>query len=227
MRYGIINAEQTEMDGLLASMKNETIQTVHGVNFHEGTIGSNAVVVVNGGIGKVAAALTATLLLSHFDIDRVINSGSAGALGDGLKIGDVIVADELAYFDADAQVFGYEYGQVPQQPARFIADQDLVQGLIASYQNKNAQVKQGLIVSGDTFINSAEQKQLIKIHFPSVQSGEMEGAAIAQVATQFKVPFAVVRAISDNANGEAGMSYDEFVVAAGKQSAQVLIDFFA
>lgn len=227
MRYGIINAEQTEMDGLLAAMKNETIKTIQGVDFHEGVIGSNEVVVVNGGIGKVAAALTATLLLSQFKIDRVINSGSAGALGGGLKIGDIVVADELAYFDADAQVFGYEYGQVPQQPARFKADVELVAGLIDSYKDQKAQVKAGLIVSGDTFINSVEQKQTIKAHFPTVQSGEMEGAAIAQVATRFDIPFAVVRAISDNANGEAGMSYDEFVVAAGEQSAKVLIDFLA
>lgn len=227
MRYGIINAEQTEMDGLLVSIKNEVVTTLFGVDFHEGTIGSNEVVVVNGGIGKVAAALTATLLLSQFKIDRVINSGSAGALGDDLRIGDIVIANELAYFDADAQVFGYEYGQVPQQPARFTADTQLVSGLMASYQDQKAQVKAGLIVSGDTFINSTEQKQMIKAHFPTVQSGEMEGAAIAQVATQFKIPFAVVRAISDNANGEAGMSYDEFVIAAGEQSAKVLIDFLA
>ncbi|MDR3241360.1 MAG: 5'-methylthioadenosine/adenosylhomocysteine nucleosidase [Lactobacillaceae bacterium] len=226
MRYGIINAEQTEMNALIAAMENEKVSKIAGKVFHHGLIGKMDVVVVNGGIGKVAAALTTTLLATNFAIDRIINSGSAGALSDDLQVGDVVIATELAYSDVDAQVFGYAYGQVPQQPATFPTDAELSTGLAETYQAGSAKVVRGLIVSGDTFIDSDDKKAAIKAHFPAVQSGEMEGAAVAQIAHHFDIPFTVVRAISDSANGDAGMSYDEFVIQAGKQSAQVLIDFF-
>ena len=90
----------------------------------------------------------------------------------------------------------------------------------------DARLVRGLIVTSDSFISGEEQKQTILANFADAQSAEMEGASIAQMAHYFDVPFAVVRAISDNANGEAGPTFDEFIVDAGKQSAQVLIDFF-
>ncbi|KRN75193.1 hypothetical protein IV73_GL000955 [Weissella kandleri] len=226
MRYGIINAEQTEMDGILAALQDESVMTVQGMPFHVGRLGQAEVVVVKSGIGKVAAAVTATLLITKFEVNYLINSGSAGALGGDLHVGDVVIANELAYFDADARVFGYEFGQVPQQPARFSTDERLSLALAQSYGDQQTKVQHGMIVSGDTFINSMEQKQAIVQAFPHALAGEMEGAAVAQVAHQFAIPFAVVRAISDNANGEAGMSYDEFVVQAGQQSATVLVNYF-
>ncbi|MDR3191092.1 MAG: 5'-methylthioadenosine/adenosylhomocysteine nucleosidase [Lactobacillaceae bacterium] len=226
MRYGIINAEQTEMDALLEAMTEQKVSRISGKIFHHGKIGKTDVVIVNGGIGKVAAALTTTLLITNFGVDAVINSGTAGALGDGLRVGDVVVATELAYADADAQAFGYEYGQIPQQPARFITDTDLSADLKAAFIHEEANVVAGLIVSGDQFIDSDAKKQNLKQHFPTAQVAEMEGAAVAQIAHHFDVPFTVVRAVSDNANGEAGMSYDEFVEYAGRLSAQVLIDYF-
>ncbi len=227
MRYGVINAEQTEMDGLIEAMDADKISQISGKVFHHGKIGNVDVVVVNGGIGKVAAALTTTLLITNFGVDAVIISGSAGALGTGLKIGDIVIASELAYSDADARAFGYAFGQVPQQPARFVADEGLSARLAAGFQNDEVKAVRGLIVSGDQFMDSEAKKQAILAHFPEVQSAEMEGAAVAQIATHFDVPFAVVRAISDNADGESAMAYDEFVVLAGHRSAQVLIDFFA
>lgn len=227
MRYGIINAMAEEKAALVAAMTDEKQTTIAGKLFHHGKIGNVDVVVVESGIGKVASALTTTLLITNFAVDAVINSGSAGALGADLRIGDVVVASELAYADADARAFGYVYGQVPQQPARFVTDTDLSAGLAAVYGDvTDARLVRGLIVTSDSFISGEEQKQTILANFADAQSAEMEGASIAQVAHYFDVPFAVVRAISDNANGEAGPTFDEFIVDAGKQSAQVLIDFF-
>jgi adenosylhomocysteine nucleosidase len=227
MRYGIINAMPEEMTALVAAMAEDKQSKIAGKVFHHGKIGSIDVVVVESGIGKVAAAVTTTLLVTNFAVDAVINSGSAGALGQDLRIGDVVVASELAYSDADARAFGYVYGQVPQQPARFVTDVALSQALAAQYTaDTAARLVQGLIVTSDSFIAGADQKTAILNNFPEAQSAEMEGAAIAQVAHYFDIPFAVVRAISDNANGEAGPTFDEFIVEAGKQSAKVLIDFF-
>lgn len=226
MRYGIVNAMEEEKIALLEAMSDTNKSEHGGKTFYEGMIGAHDVVVVEAGIGKVAAAITTTVLLNEFDIDFVINSGSAGALGHDLHIGDVVVADDLAYADADARAFGYDYGQVPQQPARFVTDKMLSTQLSENFAMGDKQLLHGLIVTSDSFIAHDDQKQAILEHFPDALSAEMEGAAIAQVATYYQKPFAVVRAISDNANGEAGPTFDEFIIEAGQQSAQVLIDFF-
>ncbi|MCW0952634.1 5'-methylthioadenosine/adenosylhomocysteine nucleosidase [Weissella ceti] len=227
MRYGVINAMPEEKAALLEAMT-DMVKIEKGLKeFHTGKIGNADVVVVESGIGKVEAAVTTALLINEFDVDAVINSGSAGALGAELRIGDVVIADNLAYGDADARAFGYAYGQVPQQPATFVPDETL-SGAMADEFGKTASGKlyRGLILTSDSFIAGPEQKDVLLGHFPHAKSAEMEGAAIAQVATMYNKPFAVVRAISDNANGEAGPTFDEFIVDAGRQSADVLINFF-
>lgn len=226
MKYGIINAMPEEMANLEAAMENLEIKSIKHIDFHVGTIAGQEVVVVESGIGKVQAGLTTALLITNFDVDVVINSGSAGAIGAGLKIGDVVVATETAYHDVDATVFGYAYGQVPQQPARFKADADLVNDIMTAAKTTGLHTVTGLIVTSDSFVASAKQVDNIKAKFPDVAAAEMEGAAIAQVAHQFGVPYAVVRAMSDNADGDAGVTFDEFIIAAGKQSADMLIALF-
>lgn len=226
MKYGIINAMPEEMANLEAAMENLEIKSIKHIDFHVGTIAGQEVVVVESGIGKVQAGLTTALLITNFDVDVIINSGSAGAIEAGLKIGDVVVATETAYHDVDATVFGYAYGQVPQQPARFVADASLVDQIMMAATTTGLHTVTGLIVTSDSFVASSEQVATIKQHFPDVSAAEMEGAAIAQVAHQFGVPYAVVRAMSDNADGDAGVIFDEFIVQAGKQSADMLIALF-
>ena len=196
MRYGIINAMAEEKAALVAAMTDEKQTTIAGKLFHHGKIGNVDVVVVESGIGKVASALTTTLLITNFAVDAVINSGSAGALGADLRIGDVVVASELAYADADARAFGYVYGQVPQQPARFVTDEALSAGLAAVYGDvTDARLVRGLIVTSDSFISGEEQKQTILANFSDAQSAEMEGASIAQVAHYFDVQLFVLSQI--------------------------------
>jgi len=227
MRYGVINAMPEEKAALLEAMTDVVIVEKGLKEFHTGKIGTTDVVVVESGIGKVAAAVTTALLITEFAVDAVINSGSAGALGADLRIGDVVIANELAYGDADARAFGYAFGQVPQQPATFVADKALSDAMSDEFATKaSGKLYRGLILTSDSFIAGPEQKDALLGHFPAALSAEMEGAAIAQVATMYNKPFAVVRAISDNANGEAGPTFDEFIVDAGRQSADVLINFF-
>lgn len=227
MRYGVINAMAEEKLALLEAMTG-MVKVEKGLKeFHTGKIGDVDVVVVESGIGKVEAAITTTLLINEFDVDAVINSGSAGALGADLRIGDVVIANNLAYGDADARAFGYAFGQVPQQPATFVPDEDLSAAMATEFEKTaTGKLYRGLILTSDSFIAGPEQKDNLLGHFPEALSAEMEGAAIAQVATTYNKPFAVVRAISDNANGEAGPTFDEFIIDAGRQSAQVLINFF-
>ncbi|GIC73624.1 5'-methylthioadenosine/S-adenosylhomocysteine nucleosidase [Limosilactobacillus fermentum] len=182
---------------------------------------------MKSGIGKVEAGITAEHLITDFKVDVVINSGSAGGIGEGLHVGDVVIATETAYHDVDVTAFGYEYGQLPAQPARFSADPTWVERISEAGKETGLNIKQGLIVTGDQFVSSKAMIQQIKARFNDALSSEMEGAAVGQVATDHQVPYVVVRAMSDSGDENAGVSFDEFIVEAGKRSAAMLLQLFA
>ena len=135
-----------------------------------------------------------------------------------------MVSTGTAYHDVDVTTSGYKYGQLPGQPLIFPASKKWVAKICNASKNVGLNAKQGLIVSGDQFVASAKANQLILKHFPHALACEMEGAAIGQVATQFKVPYVVIRAMSDVADGQAEMSFDKFIVQAGKRSASMLLN---
>lgn len=126
----------------------------------------------------------------------------------------------------DARAFGYVLGQLPGQPARFDADKDLINEVAVAGEKTGLNIKKGLIVTGDQFISSSEKIQEILKNFPDALCCEMEGSAIGQVAHQFKVPFVVIRAMSDVGDENAGVSFDDFIIDAGKRSAKMLLALF-
>lgn len=227
MKYGILCAMDEEIETLKKALTDENVVDISGVSFYEGTISDQDVVLVRSGIGKVQAGLTTALLITQFHVDVVINSGSAGGIGKGLHVGDVVLSTQTAYHDVDARAFDYVYGQLPQQPARFDADKTWVARLEKAAESTGLNVKTGLIVSGDQFIASHQAVENILSHFPDALSSEMEGAAVGQVAHQFKTPYVVVRAMSDVGDENAGVSFDDFIIEAGKRSAQMLLALFA
>ncbi|WP_353990229.1 5'-methylthioadenosine/adenosylhomocysteine nucleosidase [Pediococcus argentinicus] len=226
MKYGVICAMEEEIKSLQDVMELKETTDINGIKFYQGTIGKADVVLVQSGIGKVEAGITAAILITNFKVEALIHSGSAGGIGEGLKVGDVVLSSEVAYHDADATAFGYEYGQLPQQPARFKADDDLIKRLSDSGKQSDLNIKTGLIVTGDQFISSNDAIDVIKGHFPDALCCEMEGAAIGQVAVQFKKPFVVVRAMSDTGDDSANVSFGDFIIDAGKRSAKMLINLF-
>jgi methylthioadenosine nucleosidase (EC 3.2.2.16) len=119
MKLGIICAMEEELRTLVENLDRAGKITRHGYVFHTGSIGRHEVVLVQSGIGKVMSAMAVTLLVEVFSVDGIINTGSAGAVNHGLKIGDVVVADRLAYHDVDVTAFGYAFGQMAQQPLYF------------------------------------------------------------------------------------------------------------
>lgn len=227
MKFGILCAMDEEIKELQDQLQDEQTVTVGKVDFFTGSISGSEVVLVRSGIGKVEAGLTTALLITNFGVDVVINSGSAGGIGEDLHVGDVVIADQTAYWDVDATAFDYVYGQLPQQPARFDASQKWATAITEAATATGLAVKQGLIVTGDSFVASEKTTAQIKAHFPEALSCEMEGAAVGQVAHQFDVPYLVIRAMSDTGNGDAGVSFDEFIIEAGKRSATMLLNFFA
>lgn len=225
MKIGIIAAMPEELAVLVETLENAEKHQVLGKDYHTGTIGNHEVVLVESGIGKVMSAMSVAVLADHFQVEAVINTGSAGAVAEGIEVGDIVVADELAYHDVDVTAFGYDYGQMAQQPLYFGASRYFVSEMKQVLESLHHKSHIGLIATGDSFIAGQEKIDQIKFHFPAVLAVEMEGAAIAQAAHSLGLPFMVIRAMSDTANHEANISFDDFIVEAGKRSAEGLIAF--
>lgn len=223
MKYGIICAMEEEIKELLNHLNNEKEQSIGDMKYYEGNISGNEVVLVQSGIGKVQAGINAAFLINNFDVDFVINSGSAGGIGDGLHVGDVVLSTGTAYHDAEATAFGYKKRQLPGQPQIFPADKDLLARVREAAIKSDLSVKEGLIVTGDQFIDSKAKIKKIKEIYPDALCCEMEGAAVGQVAHDFSVPYLVIRAMSDVGDEEASQSFDEFIIEAGKRSAKMIL----
>lgn len=219
---GIIGAMEEEVTILKNKLTQLSEISVAHVKFYTGILKDREVVITQSGIGKVNAAISTTLLINKLKPDIIINTGSAGALDESLNVGDVLISDDVKYHDADATAFGYEYGQVPQMPVAFQSSKPLIEKVSQVVQQQQLTAKVGLIVSGDSFIGSVEQRQKIKKAFPNAMAVEMEATAIAQTCYQFNVPFVVVRAVSDLANGEAEMSFEAFLEKAAVSSSQTV-----
>ncbi|MCA9766628.1 MAG: 5'-methylthioadenosine/adenosylhomocysteine nucleosidase [Carnobacterium sp.] len=224
MKIGIIGAMEEEIVLLKSKMLSPKECFQANVLFISGELEGHQVVLVQSGIGKVNAAIAATLLISQYGVETLINTGSAGGIGVGLAVGDIVVSSEVAYHDVDVTIFNYKIGQVPQMPARYTANQRLIEKIIAAAKNVGLHPIEGLIVTSDSFIAGKNQTEKIMTDFPDALAAEMEGAAIAQVCYQFKKPFVIVRAMSDVANEEASISFDEFIVEAGIKSANMVLE---
>ncbi|MHB9782784.1 5'-methylthioadenosine/adenosylhomocysteine nucleosidase [Streptococcus sp. 10F2] len=225
MKIGIIAAMPQELATLLEQLENDQKHLYLRQVYHTGHLGRHEVVLVESGIGKVMSAMTVAVLAQEFKVDAVINTGSAGAVAKGLAVGDIVVADRLAYHDVDVTAFGYAYGQMAQQPLYFETS-NYFQSVFKDVLEEQGQTYQmGLIATGDSFVASSDRLEMIKTAFPDVLAVEMEGAAIAQAAHSINLPVMVIRAMSDTAEQDAAISFDEFIVEAGRRSAQVLVAF--
>ncbi|EOC1317300.1 5'-methylthioadenosine/S-adenosylhomocysteine nucleosidase [Cronobacter turicensis] len=218
MKAGIIGAMEEEVTLLRDKIDNRQTLNIAGCEIYTGTLNGVDVALLKSGIGKVSAAMGATLLLEHCKPDVIINTGSAGGLAPSLKVGDIVVSDEVRYHDADVTAFGYEYGQMAGCPAAFKADEKLIAAAQETIEQLNLHAVRGLVVSGDAFINGSVNLAKIRHNFPKAIAVEMEATAIGHVCHNFGVPFVVVRAISDVADQQSHLSFEEFLAVAAKQS---------
>ncbi|HEM9208856.1 TPA: 5'-methylthioadenosine/adenosylhomocysteine nucleosidase [Streptococcus agalactiae] len=225
MKIGIIAAMEEELKLLVENLEDKSQETVLSNVYYSGRYGEHELVLVQSGVGKVMSAMSVAILVESFKVDAIINTGSAGAVATGLNVGDVVVADTLVYHDVDLTAFGYDYGQMSMQPLYFHSDKTFVSTFEAVLSKEEMTSKIGLIATGDSFIAGQEKIDVIKGHFPQVLAVEMEGAAIAQAAQATGKPFVVIRAMSDTAAHDANITFDEFIIEAGKRSAQVLMAF--
>lgn len=226
---GIIGAMEVEVAILKEKMEDVRIIKKASMDFYEGILAGKKVVVVRSGIGKVNAGICAQILADVFSVDAIINTGIAGSLNKNINIGDIVLSTDVVQHDMDATGFGYRKGQIPQMPVFFFNADDNLRRLAAEVcreVNPDIQVFEGRIASGDQFVCNQDVKNRIVSEF-SAYATEMEGAAIGQAAYLNEIPFLVVRAISDKADGSAQMDYSEFEKAAVDHSVRLTLNMLA
>lgn len=228
---GLIFAMQEEQAGLAQILSNQTCIRLANKDFLVGDLWGHPVVCVLSGIGKVAAASTTSLLLSHFSAEQIVLTGVAGACDSSLRVGDIVIADQLVQHDMDASPLFPRF-EIPltgktyfathpklREQLRKASETFIQNDLSASiskldreqFQLNRIALHEGLIASGDQFISDREKLNQLKQALPTLLAVEMEGAAIAQVCHDFQRPFAIVRTISDGANDEAHLDFPAFV----------------
>ena len=209
---GIIGAMDSEVATLFSHMTSKEKINLNNLTFYKGKLYNKDVVIVKCGIGKVNAALCTQLLILNFKVSKIINTGIAGAVGEGLKIYDFVVSTEAVYHDFDVQFFGYKLGQVPGMPETFKADPTLINAAKQAFEQTDfankLKLSQGRIASGDQFISGNEKKASIIANFHP-QCVEMEGCAIAQTCYANNVPFVIIRCMSDTADDSVKETYSE------------------
>lgn len=209
---GIIGAMEEEVSALKDEMVNPEITEAASMTFYKGVLCGKEAVVVRCGIGKVNAAICAQILVDRFCVDTLIHTGVAGSLDARIDIGDVVVSTDAVHHDMDASTFGDPVGQVPRMDTfAFPADERLIRLAVEANEKANPELHTftGRVATGDQFIVSQEIKdKLIENFHPMCV--EMEGVSVAQVAYLNKIPYVIVRAISDKADNSSTMDYIEF-----------------
>lgn len=217
--YGIIGAMDVEVELLRAALADRVDTTVAGRLFSEGVLDGIPCVVVQCGVGMVNAAACTQALIDRFAADCVINTGVAGSLDASIDIGDVVVATDAVNWAMDVQNLGYAPGQTPgMEQTAFPADPALAAAALAAAQAEGVRAHRGRVASADKFVRDDADKALIARTFDA-RCCEMEGAAIAQVCTANRIPFAILRAISDKADGSMAVDYPVFEAQAARTCA--------
>lgn len=231
MRLGIISALHEEQQGLVEAMQGPVTRS-HGMrDYTLGTLWNIDAVCVLSRLGKVAAAMTASILVEKYGVTHIVFTGVAGSGDNKVKVGDIVVAEALLQHDMDARPLFPRFEVPLTGLQRFATDLELSSqlagaagdflrdeldgvlnaGQIREFALHHAQVHRGMIASGDQFISSAAHIRQLKQDLPDLLAVEMEGAAVAQVCFELGVPFTVMRTISDNANEEAAVDFMRFV----------------
>ena len=221
-KLAIMGAMEEEIEPLLAHFENVNVVEFANNKYYEVSYNSLDIVIVYSKIGKVFASLTAATMIEKFGCDTLLFSGVAGGINPKLQIGDLIIADKLCQHDLDITAFGHPNGYVPGGKVFVDSSKELLEIAKKVAVTENLKVIEGVIATGDQFVHSNERKDFIEKTF-NADALEMEGASVAVVCDALNVPFFILRAISDSANGEANFDFDEFLNSSAKISSNYLV----
>ena len=200
MTIGLIGAMDIEIQTIKEDMNVISAKNIVGLDFYMGTLNGQSIVLVRSGWGKVNAAVCTQILIDMYAVDMIINIGVAGAIAPDLHIGDTVISDDLVQHDFDTTAVGDEISSViGSKTCYFKADDQLIKLAFDAARSLDLNVCMGRVASGDKFVSSPEEKERIWKIFKA-KCCEMEGAAIAQTCFLNKIPFVVLRSISDNAD---------------------------
>lgn len=222
MLIGIIGAMDCEVDRIKEVMEIHETQDIAMMKYYIGLLENVNIIVVRCGIGKVNSTIATQILIDKFKVDYMINIGIAGAISDKLDVGDVVISDEVIYYDFDKYFIKSYYPFLKND--YFSADAYLIK--LCENACKDALTDKetyvGKIVSGDQFVSDSKIKDEISAKH-SALCVEMEGASIAHTCYVNKIPFVLIRSISDKANEEATISFDEFVKISAELCMQIIV----
>ena len=218
---GIIGAMQVEIQGLRSMLTDVQSETISGINFTSGKLEGVPVVLAVCGVGKVFAALCTQTMILRYQVDAVINSGVAGTLCRELSIGDVAISSSVVQHDFDTATLGDPVGLISGlNLVRIPADPRLTELARQAVEAQGVNCKVGTIATGDQFLCDNGRKNWIHSNFDAI-AGEMEGGSVGQVCYVNHVPFVVIRAISDDADGHAPDNFANFVDRTARTSTAV------
>ncbi|NIM39707.1 MAG: 5'-methylthioadenosine/adenosylhomocysteine nucleosidase [Hydrogenophaga sp.] len=243
MTLALISAMPEELQAVLDLLPDEQRISLGGRSYWQGHLHGQTVVAVLSGIGKVAAATTTALLLQRFRVSRVVVTGVAGGIGPGVKVGDVVVANELLQHDLDASPIFPRYEVPGYGLLRFGADAEL-SGRVAlacestlreapaalgaevvqAFGLQGSRVHRGLLVTGDRFVSRTAESEALQRDLPDALAVDMESAAVAQVCADFGVPLAVVRTISDRADDAAHVDFPRFLTQVASRYSAAIVE---
>lgn len=243
MTLALVSALPEELQAVLDLLPDEQRTVVGKRVFWQGHLHGQAVVAVLSGIGKVAAANTATLLAERFQVKAIVMTGVAGGLGRGVTVGDVVVARELLQHDMDASPIFPRHEVPGYARSRFPSDATLTarvaqaceatlldpratlgEAAVAAFGLRASRVHQGLLVSGDRFVSRTVESQALQAELPDALAVDMESAAVAQVCADFGLPFAVVRTISDRADDAAHVDFPRFLTQVASRYSAAIVE---
>lgn len=223
-KMGIIAAMQEEMIEIKKIMTDIQEKNIFELIYTTGKINDKEIVLVEAGVGKVNAARATQIMIDNFEIDVIINVGSAGATNEQLNIGDIVIGKKLIQHDFDITAFGHPKGYISNVGEYVESDERLIKKIekaISDIKENDFKIKIGTIVSGDIFCTEIKMKEKVRTKF-NADAIEMEGAAIAQVCKLDKVPFIIIRSISDNPNRNNNITFDQFLEKASKRCAEII-----
>ncbi len=220
---GIIGAMDAEVSALIAMLEEHSEESVSGIAVHTGLLEGKRVAIAKCGIGKVFAAICAEVIILRYSPSLIVNTGVGGALASGLTTGDIVIAQRLVQHDMDTSPLGDPKGLVSGINKVYFETDPRACGILLSASEKlNLRATLGTIATGDKFIASGADKERIVADF-AASACEMEGCAVAHTAFVNSTPCAVVRAISDSADGEATMDYPTFLPLAARNSTELTL----
>lgn len=223
MNIAILGAMREEIEPVLATIGEYEKHDYAGNIYYTATFAGHNLVIAYSKIGKVFSSMSATIMIERFGAEVLLFSGVAGAINPSLKIGDLIMASSLVQHDVDITAFGHPYGFIPESSVNIDSDEKLRDIAKSVAKKMGIELGEGVIATGDQFVASSEKKDFIQKTF-NADALEMEGASVATVCHNYSVPFFILRAISDSADGAAEVDFDTFLNSSAKVSANFILE---